>query len=128
MAPYPNKKVNVKLGTTSMRILFLALLTSCTSSVATVVWPEDGPPLNDYFSMEVHVEDKSVTGLAVNADMPSHGHGMITRPVVEQIRPGVWRVDGMMFHMPGFWELYLDLERGKEVTQEIHEVTLEHRS
>ncbi len=109
-----------------MRIIVLAFLASCTSSVTTVVWPEGGPPLNDYFSMEVHVADETVTDLAVDADMPSHGHGMITRPVVEQIRPSVWRVDGMMFHMPGFWELYLDLKRGQEVTRQTHDVTLEH--
>lgn len=46
--------------------------------------------------------------------MPHHGHGMAVEPVTRRIdsMPGVFEVTGMMFHMPGEWELYIDIIDG----------------
>jgi hypothetical protein len=43
--------------------------------------------------------------LRVDATMPEHKHGMNYRPSVEPQGPGQFRADGLMFHMPGRWEL-----------------------
>jgi hypothetical protein len=39
--------------------------------------------------------------------MPSHGHGMNTKPRLTRLGDGEWRAEGMLFHMPGEWELYV---------------------
>jgi hypothetical protein len=54
---------------------------------------------------------KDGTGKAVNnarvtvvGDMPEHGHGLPTQPVVTPTGAnGLYRVDGMKFTMPGWW-------------------------
>ncbi|ROP99658.1 hypothetical protein EDC65_1442 [Stella humosa] len=45
----------------------------------------------------------------VGAWMPEHGHGMNYAPLLSDEGEGRWRVDGMMFHMPGRWEVTFDL-------------------
>jgi len=48
--------------------------------------------------------------LAVDAEMPDHRHGMNYRPRLTVTGPGRARVEGMVFHMPGRWDLLFDLE------------------
>ena len=45
----------------------------------------------------------------VDASMPEHRHGMNYRPVVTVRPSGTYRADGLMFHMPGRWELVFDV-------------------
>ena len=71
-------------------------------------------PLNDEFGLEVAVfaADGTRPGeveLAVDAAMPHHRHGMLQIPVVERRPDGVFTVEGLLFHMPGYWELYFDV-------------------
>jgi hypothetical protein len=47
--------------------------------------------------------------LRVDAVMPEHRHGMNYRPVVVARGGGRYRADGLMFHMPGRWDLRFDL-------------------
>jgi len=74
----------------------------------------DPIPFNQVFTMTVDVLGSSggaaaeVTELGIAATMPSHGHGMETTPVVTRTGDGVFRVDGMQFHMSGVWEVKLD--------------------
>ena len=79
----------------------------------------DPIPLNEGFSIDVWIEDPAdpaleleSISLAADAAMPDHGHGMNRKPRVTRNTDGSFRVDGMMFHMPGYWELYLDVLRG----------------
>ncbi len=51
--------------------------------------------------------------LRVDAIMPAHQHGMNYAPSLRQIGPGLYRADGLMFHMPGLWEFRFEL-RGKQ--------------
>ena len=44
--------------------------------------------------------------------MPEHRHGMNYRPEVTQISPGVYRAEGLLFHMPGRWDLTFDIVTG----------------
>jgi hypothetical protein len=98
----------------------------------TVSWRFDPatPPLRDPFGMDVRVV--AVTGgapfdgtLAADAAMPHHGHGMNVAPTVKRTKPGEFRVDGMLFHMPGYWELYFDLVQGGTLERAQGTVTLE---
>lgn len=65
--------------------------------------------INRIHSWEVTVKDaegKPVNNAKVTVvgDMPEHGHGLPTRPVVTSIgMEGLYRVDGMKFTMPGWW-------------------------
>ena len=55
--------------------------------------------------------DDTVDGeLVVDAAMPNHNHGMNHVPLIERTGPGRWHVEDMLFHMPGYWELYFDVE------------------
>jgi hypothetical protein len=45
----------------------------------------------------------------VDASMPEHKHGMNYKPSVTALAPGRYRAEGLMFHMPGRWELVFEL-------------------
>ncbi len=47
--------------------------------------------------------------LLIDAVMPDHRHGMNYRPVVVARGAGSFRADGLMFHMPGRWDILFDL-------------------
>jgi hypothetical protein len=49
--------------------------------------------------------------LQVDAVMPEHDHGMNTKPKTSANPDGSFTVAGMLFHMPGHWELYCDVTR-----------------
>lgn len=92
----------------------------------------DPIPLNQPFSLELLVLDAadrrpvgSSLSIVVDADMPDHRHGMNTQPVVSRRQDGSCRVEGMLFHMPGYWEIYVDLERDGVIERAQFPVNLE---
>ena len=50
--------------------------------------------------------------LEVDAAMPDHRHGLNARPTVRRDREGGYLVDGLLLHMPGYWEVYFDMTTG----------------
>ncbi len=50
--------------------------------------------------------------LSVDAAMPAHHHGMTRTPKIEKRADGSFAASGLLFHMPGHWELYFDVARG----------------
>ena len=73
-------------------------------------------PLNELFSLEATVEEgcdpprRPVSAsLRVDAAMPQHRHGMNTDAVVTPLGGGRFRAQGLLLHMPGRWELDLDV-------------------
>lgn len=86
-----------------------------TYTVTCRIVPEDFE-VGDLFGLELEVrraDGEPVTAtLAVDARMPEHGHGMNREPIVEARGGGRFEASNLMFHMPGYWELYLDLTRG----------------
>ncbi len=52
--------------------------------------------------------------LTVDARMPEHGHGMGYQPQARGTAPGRWRVEGLMLHMRGRWELSFALGAGAQ--------------
>ncbi len=73
-------------------------------------------PMNEKFDLRFTVTPKSgpAEGLSVQVDarMPAHGHGMNRVPRVARQPDGSYSAEGMLFHMPGHWELYFDITRG----------------
>jgi len=45
----------------------------------------------------------------IDATMPEHRHGMNYRPGVAVTAPGRYRAEGMLFHMPGRWDVTFDV-------------------
>ena len=73
-------------------------------------------PLNEMFSLEVNVfqdatlqQRSSGVAIEVDAAMPAHQHGMNLTPRVQPVSDGHFRATGMLFHMPGHWEIYIDV-------------------
>ena len=55
--------------------------------------------------------------ITVSGGMPLHDHGLPTQPkVVSEILPGKYQVDGLKFHMRGYWEITIEVR--KEDTSE----------
>jgi len=82
-------------------------------------WPVDehgtvlaAIPLRDPFFVRLAPPMDAATGsLSADAAMPHHGHGMNLKPSTRAPEPNGDRIAGpMLFHMPGAWEVYFDLE------------------
>jgi hypothetical protein len=80
-----------------------------------VVWRADPAPIavSRHFALDVVVCPKAGAvppkSLAVDATMPAHRHGMNYRPTIAAAGAGRFRVEGLMFHMPGAWEIAFDV-------------------
>jgi hypothetical protein len=75
-------------------------------------WTAEGGPIavGRHFAIEVKVCPADAVLTRADAAMPEHRHGMNYRPSVKPLGDGRWRVEGLMFHMPGRWELQLDVQ------------------
>jgi hypothetical protein len=65
---------------------------------------------------------KHPESVIVDARMPSHGHGMNYRPTITALKPARYRAEGLMFHMPGIWEIAFvvrDAEIAERITHTI---------
>lgn len=75
---------------------------SYTASTGTV-------PVNEMHQWTLHVETADGQAvenatIAVDGDMPQHGHGLPTKPrVTKYLGNGDYLVDGMKFQMGGWW-------------------------
>lgn len=63
-----------------------------------------------HFALDVIVCGKDESGLGIDAVMPNHKHGMNYRPRVTAAAPGRYVVEGMLFHMPGKWRFFFDVD------------------
>ena len=74
-------------------------------------------PMNEPFTVVFKVSPRS-GGVAegakveIDARMPAHGHGMNRAPKLSKMPDGSTRAEGMLFHMPGHWEMYFDITQG----------------
>jgi len=62
--------------------------------------------------------------LAVDANMPAHRHGMNYRATIVAKGDGRFRADGLLFHMPGRWEISFDVRAGDESERLTHDIIL----
>jgi cytochrome c peroxidase len=83
-----------------------------------VVAFQASPEVGKFFSLEIAACAKpgnpAPENLKVDAQMPEHRHGMNYAPEVRPVGPGRWRADGLMFHMPGKWELVFEIRAAGE--------------
>lgn len=85
----------------------------------------DEIPLARPFSVLVSVCDgTAVRQLLADAIMPAHQHGMNYIPKVTALGDGTFRVDDMLFHMPGLWELQVDVDINGQSIFYTSEITL----
>ncbi|UWR03697.1 hypothetical protein K3740_03055 [Ruegeria conchae] len=71
----------------------------------------DEIPLAQPFSLLVSVcSETAVRQMRVDAIMPAHQHSMNYTPKVTALDGRTFRVDDMLFHMPGLWELQVDVD------------------
>lgn len=72
--------------------------------------------INRIHEWTLHIEAKDGTpladaGVVVDGGMPEHNHGLPTAPrVTEYLGDGNYRVEGMRFHMRGYWEIRVQIE------------------
>lgn len=84
---------------------------------------------SEHFSLEVQVTPGPGVGaptrVLVDADMPSHQHGMNTTP--ETIHEGGprYRADGMLFHMAGAWSISVAISTGAAEERAFFPVSIE---
>jgi len=91
----------------------------------TAAWRPLAPavPVNELFDLEVRLYEgrgageetqKPLAGAKVqtSAWMPKHMHGMSRRPQVVETAPGRYLVRGMLLHMEGSWQLFIDVMAG----------------
>jgi hypothetical protein len=79
------------------------------------------------FSLLLNVCTKSNSPaelVAVDAQMPDHRHGMNYRPSIVAGTDGRYRAEGLVFHMPGRWELSIDVRAGEETERLSHDIIL----
>ncbi len=120
-------------------LLFLTGLGACEKAEpdAEIVWPmketssrgtytvsiqppgESAIKQHEHFSLELMLvptkEPNSKTEakkVVIAADMPTHQHGMNTKPELTKTGPGRYRVDGMLFHMAGDWVVTVKIDPG----------------
>jgi hypothetical protein len=78
----------------------------------------DSIPINQLHSWELHLETADgqpvdAAKITVHGDMPGHGHGLPTTPIVSQHGDqGAYIIEGMKFQMPGWWYVEFDVEAG----------------
>ncbi len=79
-----------------------------------LVWDVvDGPiSVGHHFALSLQLCPADARLVRVDATMPEHRHGMNYRPSVHALGDGRWRAEGLMFHMPGRWELRFDVAQG----------------
>lgn len=78
---------------------------------------EEGIPHLEPFRLRVEVRRapdgpaaEAVVQVFADAAMPHHGHGMNLVPRTRPLGEGRYEIDGMLFHMDGRWELFIDIE------------------
>ncbi|HZM36011.1 MAG TPA: cytochrome c peroxidase [Burkholderiales bacterium] len=82
--------------------------TRLESARHVLVYKASSLAVSEHFSVDVEACAKSggtPKALTVDAHMPAHRHGMNYAPEVTSLGPGRWRAEGLLFHMPGNWEL-----------------------
>lgn len=104
-------------------------LQSALGRYAVVVETRPSPvPLNEPFEAVVRVTPRTPPSapLAVEVDarMPEHFHGMNRVARTTAQADGTFRAEGLLFHMPGRWELYVDVTEGPRTERAQMEIRL----
>lgn len=95
-----------------------------TGLFQATIAPSAAPiPINQIHTWTLQVETPDgapVDGatIAVDGDMPQHGHGLPTQPQVTQdLGDGAYLVEGMKFQMTGWWVVDFDIDAAGQSDQ-----------
>jgi len=116
-------------------ILCIALLQASPAAhadafVVTFSTPDGPPEINRMHSWILHVETAAgdpVEGAEIEVDggMPAHNHGLPTRPgVTKELGGGDYRLDGVRFHMSGYWEMVFSIKSNESEGTVVVSLTL----
>ncbi|MFT7462015.1 MAG: hypothetical protein ACI9EF_000351 [Pseudohongiellaceae bacterium] len=85
-------------------------------------------PRNEVFDMDVLLlrNGQSLTGpqVRVRGWMPDHSHGLVRTPLVTNLGDGRHRVEGVLLHMRGLWQLMFDVTDGQQTDCVTFELSL----
>ena len=103
------------------------------SAAAVVLFQSRPAPIKvgELFALdlEICVARGEARGVAVDATMPLHKHGMNYQPVVKKsagnAAGNTWSATGFMFHMPGRWQFVFDVDTGSGRERVLHNLTVE---
>ena len=101
-----------------------------TPNVRLVFAPDVWPiPVGQHFGLTLAACPKAdmslPTRLRVDAVMPAHRHGMNYRTSVEPVGEGIFKAQGLMFHMPGRWRFVFEIDTGPNTERLTHETEIE---
>ncbi len=83
--------------------------------VSLALESEPSLPIGQYHTWLLTLRDAKQSALhpatiSIVGGMPGHGHGLPTQPqVTDHLGKGVYRIEGLKFHMPGEWQLRFDI-------------------
>ena len=105
-------------GRSSAAAVLLLVAMPALASELVVTWtsPDGEIEINKMHSWILHIETEdgiAVEGADIEVDggMPEHDHGLPTHPrVTEDLGGGDYRLDGLRFHMTGYWEIELTIQ------------------
>lgn len=101
----------------------LPLKSEGDASPKAVILIDDDLPRARPFGLKVEFCGAAdVSGVEIAAVMPAHQHGMNYTPKVMPLGNGLFEVDGMLFHMPGYWEIQVDAQIGAETVSYTYDV------
>jgi hypothetical protein len=87
------------------------------------------PAVGRHFALEMAVCPKAGTAapesVRVDAHMPEHRHGMNYKAQVVAAPGGRYKAEGLMFHMPGRWEILFDVRSGGKTDRLTQSIVLE---
>jgi hypothetical protein len=93
-------------------------------AVKAAWWPEPAAiRVGQPFVLMLQLCPVDARPLRVDATMPEHRHGMNYKPSLHDLGGGRWRVEGMLWHMAGRWELTLDVASAgatQRLSQSVH--------
>jgi len=94
-----------------MCLLVLPAVSYADDLVVSYTTPAGDPEINRMHTWILRVENEAgveIEGALVEVDggMPKHNHGLPTKPrVTEELGGGEYKLEGMRFHMSGYWEI-----------------------
>ena len=109
------------LGKWSIATIFILLgsMLSVTvfaeNLVVTYKTPNGDPEINTMHPWILHIENDDgleIEGATIDVEggMPEHNHGLPTKPLVTtELGNGDYRLEGMRFHMSGYWEIIINI-------------------
>ena len=96
-------------------VLLIAPASLADSLIVTYSTDEGDLAINRMHSWILHIENEEgleIEGAIIDVEggMPEHDHGLPTKPrVTEELGGGDYRLEGMRFHMSGYWEIVVSI-------------------